>query len=108
MGFDPRSWSTQQGMSGRDRVTGGIEDLIAENAALQRENRQLRRELNSLERRLRRQVHSERQQARNQVHSETSPDQLTATRVQHWGELLAQQRGWNTLNPEVFARPTRT
>ena len=100
MGFDPRSWSKEQGLNGRDRVTGSIEDLIAENAALERENRQLRQQINRLESLLWNRGRSKGRQSWKQTESETTPLQLTASHVQHWGEVLEQQQGWNTLDPQ--------
>ncbi|WP_413440471.1 J domain-containing protein [Synechococcus sp. MIT S1220] len=100
MGFDPRNWSQAQKVRARDRVTGNIEDLIAENAALQREIQQLKRRVHGLERRLLSQENSQGRTDRTWDRTEPSVDQITAVQIQRWGEILQQQPHWITLDQQ--------
>ena len=100
MGFDPRNWSQSQKHSARDRVTGSIEDLIAENAALQRQIHQLQRQVQDLDRRLRQQDDSKGKNERSWANKDVKVEQITAAQIKQWGEVLEQQPNWNTLEPQ--------
>ena len=100
MGFDPRNWSQAQKVRARERITGSIEDLIAENAALQRENQQLKRRVNNLEHRLKIQNDSPGKTDRTWDRTEPSADQITAVHIQRWGEVLQQQPHWQSLDQQ--------
>ena len=87
MGFDPRRWSGEPRQ--QPRVTSNVDALLAENEALRREVRQLRRRLELLEQRTVRTAWQEPKQA--------TPPRVSRAQAEHWGEQLALQKGWSSL-----------
>ncbi|MFN7230103.1 MAG: DnaJ domain-containing protein [Synechococcaceae cyanobacterium] len=88
MGFDPRRWRPPPPGTG-PAVTTNVETLLAENDALRREVRSLRRQLEQLEQRSR--------DGRRQRVSRGGSHGLTAERVERWSEALARHPRWSTL-----------
>ena len=84
MGFDPRDWPSG-GRSSRP-ITGNLDALLEENAALKQEVLRLRRLLDRYER-LEREPRA----------TTAKPQWLSQTEAAHWARLLTQQPGWSQL-----------
>lgn len=94
MGFDPRSWARTPAPAGGPQVTCNLDSLLAENEALRREVRALRRQLA--------QFHqawpgedaaADTAAGRAGVTGGRQPE-LTGEQVQRWGEALARHPRW--------------
>ena len=99
MGFDPRRCSSAAEPHRRHTVTSNVDALLAENDSLRRQVLQLKKQLHLLRQRQWTQSQpnqGQRSDARQQQHGETTPS-VCLDQVEHWGEVLAQQKGWNTL-----------
>jgi hypothetical protein len=83
MGFDPRRWRPAPGSR---PVTANLDGLLAENAALQREVRQLRQQLEQL-----RQTRPPDVGCR--VSNGAAPT-ITPQLVERWGQAMARHPGW--------------
>ena len=84
MGFDPRDWPSG-GRSSRP-ITGNLDALLQENAALKQEVLRLRRLLDRYER-LEREPRA----------ATAKPQWLSHSEAEHWARLLTQQPGWSHL-----------
>jgi hypothetical protein len=84
MGFDPRDWPSR-GRSSRP-ITGNLDALLDENAALKQEVLRLRRLLDRYER-LEREPRA----------TTAKPQWLTHAQALHWARQLTQQPGWSQL-----------
>jgi len=84
MGFDPRDWPSG-GRSSRP-ITGNLDALLQENAALKQEVLRLRRLLDRYER-----------VEREQRAATAKPQWLSHSEAEHWARLLTQQPGWSQL-----------
>ena len=84
MGFDPRDWPSG-GRSSRP-ITGNLDALLQENAALKQEVLRLRRLLDRYER-LEREPRA----------ATAKPQWLSHSEAAHWARLLTQQPGWSQL-----------
>jgi hypothetical protein len=85
MGFDPRRWRPA---SGSPAVTSNVEALLAENDALRREVRALRRRLEQLQ--------LERMQQPN-VEGTRFAYGLSSDQVERWGQAMARHPRWQAL-----------
>lgn len=83
MGFDPRDWPSG-GRSSRP-ITGNLDALLEENAALKQEVRRLRRLLDRYER------------LEREPQAGAKPLWITPDQAMHWARLLTQQPGWAQL-----------
>ena len=83
MGFDPRDWPSAG--RGSRPITGNLDALLDENAALKREVQRLRRLLDRYER------------LEREPRASSKPLWLTAEQALHWANLLTQQPGWSQL-----------
>jgi DnaJ-domain-containing protein 1 len=86
MGFDPRRWRPSPGSR---PVTANLEGLLAENAALQREVRQLRQQLEQLRQ-------PRPQDGGSRVSNGAAPT-ITPQLVERWGQAMARHPGWSGL-----------
>ncbi len=89
MGFDPRSWVRAPARGAQ--VTANIDALLAENEALRREVRLLRQEL-----------------LRQQAPGSVFRGDVSAERVEAWGEALARHPRWRELRVGASARVGET
>ena len=83
MGFDPRQWPS--GPRASRPITGNLEALLEENAALKQEVLRLRRLLDRYE----------RLERDPRTHTRTA--WVTAEQAQQWARRLTQQSGWSAL-----------
>ena len=83
MGFDPRDWPS--GRRSSRPVTGNLDALLEENAALKQEVRRLRRLLDRYER------------LEREPQASAKPLWVTPDQAAHWARLLTQQPGWAQL-----------
>ena len=86
MGFDPRRWRPAPGSR---PVTANLDGLLAENAALQREVRQLRQQLEQLRQ-------PRPQDGGSRVSNGAAPT-ITPQLVERWGQAMARHPGWSEL-----------
>lgn len=86
MGFDPRRWRPAPGSR---PVTANLDGLLAENAALQREVRQLRQQLE--------QLRQPRPQDGGSRVSNGAVPTITPQLVERWGQAMARHPGWSGL-----------
>ena len=84
MGFDPRDWPS--GRSPSRPITGNLDALLQENAALKQEVLRLRRLLDRYER-LEREPRA----------TTAKPQWLSQSEAAHWARQLMQQPGWSQL-----------
>ncbi len=89
MGFDPRSWVRAPARGAQ--VTANIDALLAENEALRREVRLLRQQL-----------------LRQQAPGSVFRGDVSAERVEAWGEALARHPRWRELRVGASARVGET
>ncbi len=89
MGFDPRSWARAPARGAQ--VTANIDALLAENEALRREVALLRQQL-----------------FRQQSPGPSFSGDVSAERVQVWGEALARHPRWRELRVGASARVGET
>lgn len=83
MGFDPRDWPSA-GRTSRP-ITGNLDALLDENAALKREVQRLRRLLDRYER------------LEREPRAGTKPLWVTSEQALQWAHSLTQQPGWSQL-----------
>ncbi len=86
MGFDPRRWRPSPGSR---PVTANLDGLLAENASLHREVRQLRQQLE--------QLRQPRPQDGGRRVSNGAAPTITPQLVELWGEAMARHPGWSGL-----------
>ncbi len=86
MGFDPRRWRPGPG---RQPVTANLDGLLAENASLHREVRQLRQQLEQLRQ-------PRPQDGGSRVSNGAAPT-ITSQLVERWGQAMARHPGWSGL-----------
>ena len=83
MGFDPRDWPS--GPRGTRPITGNLDALLEENAALKQEVLRLRRLLDRYER------------LEREPRATAKPLWVSRDQVAEWAHQLTQQTGWSQL-----------